>query len=81
MLTELKNHGTMDACIVFCDGLKGLPEAISPIWPLAVEQTCVVHLALNSLVYSARQRWQTFTRYLRANYTAATFYRASDRFA
>ena len=28
MLTELKNRGIVDVCIVCCDGLKGLPAAI-----------------------------------------------------
>ena len=27
VLTEIKNRGTNDVCIVVCDGLKGLPEA------------------------------------------------------
>ncbi len=49
VLTELKNRGILDACIVCCDGLKGLPEAINTIWPEAIVQTCVVHLVRNSL--------------------------------
>ena len=44
MLTELRNRGVADVCIVCCDGLKGLPEAIAATWPLATIQTCVVHL-------------------------------------
>lgn len=44
MLTELRNRGVADVCIVCCDGLKGLPDAISATWPLATVQTCVVHL-------------------------------------
>ncbi len=44
MLTELKNRGVADVCIVCCDGLKGLPEAIVATWPAATVQTCVVHL-------------------------------------
>jgi hypothetical protein len=27
VLTEIKNRGTDDVCIVVCDGLKGLPDA------------------------------------------------------
>lgn len=42
VLTELKNRGVADACIVCCDGLKGLPDAIEVTWPRAVVQTCVV---------------------------------------
>src|SRR5690348_3614311 len=52
VLTELKNRGVADACMVVCDGLKGLPEAIEAIWPLAVVQTCVIHLLRNSFRYA-----------------------------
>jgi transposase-like protein len=45
MLTELRNRGILDVCIVCCDGLKGLPDAIIATWPQAVVQTCVVHYA------------------------------------
>ena len=43
MLTEIKNRGTNDVCIVVCDGLKGLPEAITAVWGRAIVQTCVIH--------------------------------------
>jgi len=33
VLTEIKNRGVDDACIVVCDGLKGLPESIEATWP------------------------------------------------
>jgi len=29
-LNELGNRGMLDACIVCCDGLSGLPDAIGP---------------------------------------------------
>ena len=35
VLTEIKNRGVEDVCIVVCDGLKGLPESIEATWPLA----------------------------------------------
>lgn len=44
VLAELRNRGVADVCIVACDGLKGLPEAIAEVWPRATEQHCVVHL-------------------------------------
>lgn len=44
VLTEIKNRGVEDVWIVVCDGLKGLPDAIDATWPLAVVQTCVLHL-------------------------------------
>ena len=55
MLTELRNRGVQDVCIVCCDGLKGLPDAIGAIWPLATVQTCVVHLVRNSLRYASKK--------------------------
>src|SRR3954469_6076991 len=43
-LSEILNRGTVDVCIVVCDGLRGLPEAIAGVWPQAIVQTCVLHL-------------------------------------
>src|SRR5690606_10601096 len=43
VLTEIKNRGAEDVCIVVCDGLKGLPESINTAWPLATVQTCIIH--------------------------------------
>jgi transposase-like protein len=28
-----------------CDGLKGLPEVVSNVWPETIVQTCLVHYA------------------------------------
>lgn len=44
VLTEIRNRGVADVCIAVCDGLKGLPEAITTVWPLTVVQTCLIHL-------------------------------------
>ena len=43
VLSELKSRGVADVCIVCCDGLTGLPDAISVVWPQAIVQLCVVH--------------------------------------
>jgi transposase-like protein len=80
MLTDLKNRGILDACIVCCDGLKGLPEAINAVWPEAIVQTCVVHLVRNSLRYSSKQHWQKITGQLRRIYTAPTVEAAEFEF-
>ncbi len=42
MLTEIKNRGTKDMCILVCDGLTGLPEAVAALWPQTIVQACVV---------------------------------------
>lgn len=80
MLTELRNRGILDVCIVCCDGLKGLPEAIKSTWPEATVQTCVVHLVRNSLRYSSKADWPKITAGLKSVYTAATVPAAKDAF-
>jgi transposase-like protein len=45
VLTEIKNRGVADVCIVVCDGLTGLPDAVTSTWPQAIVQLCVVHYA------------------------------------
>ena len=39
VLTEIKNRGVDDVCIVVCDGLKGLPDSITTTWSFAQVQT------------------------------------------
>jgi len=80
MLTELRNRGIADVCIVCCDGLKGLPDAIAATWPLATVQTCVVHLVRNSLRYASKADWSKITAGLKTVYTAATVAAAEQRF-
>ena len=81
MLTELRNRGVADVCIVCCDGLKGLPDAIAATWPLATIQTCVVHLVRNSLRYASKADWSKITAALKTVYTAPTVTAAEARFA
>jgi putative transposase len=71
VLSEVKSRGVADVCIVCCDGLTGLPDAISVIWPQAVVQLCVVHLIRASLRYASRKYWVPLSRDLRPVYTAA----------
>lgn len=70
VLTEIKNRGVDDACIVVCDGLKGLPESIEATWPLAVVQTCVLHLIRNTFRLASRADWARMAGDLRPVYTA-----------
>jgi transposase-like protein len=79
MLTDLRNRGVLDACIVCCDGLPGLPDAIRAIWPRADVQTCVVHLVRNSLRYASRKDWSKITKQMRLIYTAPTVDAATER--
>ena len=80
MLTELRNRGLLDALIVCCDGLKGLPDAIRVTWPQATVQTCVVHMVRNSLRYASKKHWSQITKQMRAIYTSPTVESALARF-
>ena len=81
VLTEIKNRGTGDVCIVVCDGLKGLPDAINTVWPRAVVQTCVIHLLRNTFRYASRKYWDQIAKDIRPVYTAATEAAAKERFS
>jgi transposase-like protein len=70
VLSELKSRGVADVCIVCCDGLTGLPEAITVVWPAATVQLCVVHLIRASLRYASKRDWGPLTKDLRLIYTA-----------
>jgi putative transposase len=70
VLSELKSRGVADVCIVCCDGLTGLPDAISVVWPAATVQLCVVHLIRASLRYASKRDWGPLTKDLRLIYTA-----------
>ena len=48
VLTDLRNRGIKDVFFVVCDGLKGLPEVVSNVWPQAIVQTCIIHLIRNT---------------------------------
>src|SRR5499427_541402 len=71
ILAELKARGVADVCIVCCDGLTGLPDAITVTWPQAIVQLCVVHLIRASLRYASKKYWVPLTKDLRLIYTAA----------
>jgi len=49
VLNDLKSRGVQDILIVASDNLKGLTDAISSIFPLAITQICIVHQIRNSL--------------------------------
>lgn len=80
VLTEIRNRGVGDVCILVCDGLKGLPAAVEQVWPDAVVQACIVHLLRNSFRYASKRDWAAIARDLKPVYTAAGEADALDRF-
>ena len=80
VLTELKNRGVADVCIAVCDGLKGLPDAITTVWELTVVQQCIIHLLRNTFRFASRKYWDQIAHDLRPVYTAASEAEALARF-
>jgi putative transposase len=70
VLTDLRNRGVKDTFFVVCDGLKGLPEAVSNVWPEAIVQTCIIHLIRNTFRLTSRKYWDELKRDLKPIYTA-----------
>src|SRR6476620_11803636 len=68
VLMEVKNRGVADVCIAVCDGLKGLPDAISPVWPLATVQQCIIHIR-NTFRYASKKYWGAISSDLKPVYT------------
>jgi putative transposase len=81
VLSEIKNRGVADVCIVVCDGLKGLPDAVNTVWGKTIVQTCIVHLLRNSFRYASRRDWAAIAKDLKPVYTAPSEQAALDRFA
>ena len=80
VFNELKNRGVADVLIAVCDGLKGLPEAITTTWQRTVVQQCVVHLIRNSFRYAGRQHRDAIAKALKPVYTAPSEAAAKERF-
>jgi transposase-like protein len=80
VLTEIKNRGTKDVCIVVSDGLTGMTESIAATWPQATHQTCVLHLIRNTFRYASKADWSAIANDLRPVYRAPTEAAARARF-
>src|SRR2546421_10661748 len=81
VLAEIKNRGVADVCMLVCDGLKGLPDAVGAVWEKTIVQTCIVHLLRNSFKYASKRDWAQIAKDLKPVYTAASESEALDRFA
>src|SRR5215475_1690750 len=70
VLTDLRNRGIRDVFFVVCDGLKGLPEVVGNVWPLAICQTCIIHLIRNTFRLASKRDWDALKRDVKPVYTA-----------
>ena len=78
VVTELKNRGVQDILIACVDGLKGFPEAIETVYPLAKVQLCIVHMVRHSLNYVSWKTCKEVASALKSIYACATVEQASQ---
>jgi putative transposase len=81
VLTELRNRGVKDIFYVVCDGLKGLPDSVTAVFPLATVQTCIIHLIRNTFRYASRKYRDQISHDMRPIYTAPTAAEAKRQYA
>lgn len=72
VLTELLQRGVQDIFVACMDGLKGLPEAVSTVFPKTLTQLCIVHLVRASLRYVSSKDAKAVVAALKRIYTSAT---------
>ncbi|WP_422403513.1 IS256 family transposase [Pseudomonas sp. GZD-209] len=70
VFNDLKKRGVEDVLIAVTDGLKGMPEALSAVFPETTLQTCIVHLIRNSLDYAAWDKRRELAKALKPIYQA-----------
>ncbi|WP_426811447.1 IS256 family transposase [Pseudomonas sp. WOUb67] len=70
VFNDLKTRGVEDVLIAVTDGLKGMPEALSAVFPETTLQTCIVHLIRNSLEYAAWDKRRALAKELKPIYQA-----------
>src|SRR5687768_9346801 len=72
VFTDLKVRGCQDILMAVTDGLKGMPDALSAVYPRTTLQTCIVHLLRHSSAYAAQRERRALVAALKPIYTAAT---------
>jgi putative transposase len=80
VLTQLRNRGLRDILILCCDGLSGLPEAVTSAFPDTIVQTCVVHVVRNAMRFVSYQDRKEIAACMRTIYTAPSLEAAEIAF-
>jgi putative transposase len=70
VFNDLKTRGVNDILIAVTDGLKGMPEAPSAVYPATTLQTCIVHLIRSSLDYANWKDRKPLAAAIKLVYTA-----------
>nr|WP_322768623.1 IS256 family transposase [Frankia sp. Cr1] len=72
VLADLRNRGVRDVLIVCCDGLTGLPDAVTAVFPDSIVQTCVVHVIRNAMRFVSYGDRKAVVKAMKDIYTAPT---------
>jgi putative transposase len=72
VLSELKQRGVQDIYIACMDGLKGLPDAVTALFPKTLTQQCIVHLVRASMRYVPAGQMKAVASALKRIYTSVT---------
>jgi putative transposase len=72
VFNDLKTRGVADILIAVTDGLKGMAEALTAVYPATTLQTCIVHLIRNSLDYASWRDRRPLAAALKPIYTATS---------
>jgi len=72
VFSDLQARGCQDMLIAVTDGLKGMPDALTAVFPATTLQTCIVHLIRHSLEYANQRERRELVAALRPIYTAPT---------
>lgn len=67
-MNELKNRGVKDIMIICADGLSGIKEAISAVFPKTEYQRCMVHMVRNTMKYVPSKDMKSFAAGLKTIY-------------
>jgi transposase-like protein len=70
VFTDLKTRGCQDILIAVTDGLKGMGDALSAVFPHTTLQTCIVHLIRHSLDFANWKERHPLAQALRPIYAA-----------
>jgi putative transposase len=81
VFNDLKTRGCQDILIAVTDGLVGMQEALSVVYPATTLQTCIVHLIRNSLRYAAWKDRKGLAGALKPIYTAVNAEAAEEALA
>lgn len=72
VMNDLKNRGIEDILVICADGLIGIKEAITTVFPKAEYKRCIVHMIRNALKHVSYKDKKNFANDLKGIYQAPT---------